>query len=84
VDRRSALPRGDRADPQQPPQVRFAAATTGSANLLIAVAATDLNALYNFLTTKVGPLSQITGVEITPLLATAKRTGLPRRNQPAD
>ncbi|HWG24183.1 Lrp/AsnC family transcriptional regulator [Actinospica sp.] len=62
------------------PQVRFAAATTGSANLLIAVAATDLNALYGFLTTEVGPLGQITGVEITPLLATAKRTGLPRRN----
>jgi DNA-binding Lrp family transcriptional regulator len=62
------------------PQVRFAAATTGSANLLIAVAAADLDALYGFLTTEVGPLGQVTGVEITPLLATAKRTGLIRRN----
>lgn len=62
------------------PQVRFAAATTGSANLLIAVAAADLDALYGFLTTEVGPLGQVTGVEITPLLATAKRTGLIRRS----
>jgi DNA-binding Lrp family transcriptional regulator len=61
------------------PQVRFAAATTGAANLLIAVAAADLDALYMFLTGTVGPLDQITGVEITPLLATAKRTGLLRR-----
>ncbi|MBR7828819.1 Lrp/AsnC family transcriptional regulator [Actinospica sp. MGRD01-02] len=61
------------------PQVRFTAATTGSANLLIAVAAADLNALYAFLTATIGPLSQVTGVEITPLLATAKRTGLIRR-----
>lgn len=60
------------------PQVRFAAATTGSANLLVAVAAADLNALYEFLTTTIGPVSQIAGVEITPLLATAKRTGLIR------
>jgi DNA-binding Lrp family transcriptional regulator len=61
------------------PQVRFTAATTGSANLLIAVAATDLNALYTFLTSTIGPLSAVTRVEITPLLATAKRTGLIRR-----
>lgn len=45
----------------------------------IAVAATDLDALYDFLTTTIGPLSQITAVETTPLLATAKRTGLIRR-----
>ncbi len=61
------------------PQVRFIAATTGPTNLFIAVAATDLDALYAFLTTTLGPLSQITSVEITPLLATAKRTGLIRR-----
>ncbi|HZX01477.1 Lrp/AsnC family transcriptional regulator [Kribbella sp.] len=60
------------------PQVRFAAATTGPANLLIAVAATDLDALYTFLTTTLGPLNGITSIDTTPLLATAKRTGLPR------
>ena len=61
------------------PHVRFAAATTGPANLLIALGAADLDALYTFLTTTVGPLRQITAVEIAPLLATAKRTGLVRR-----
>jgi DNA-binding Lrp family transcriptional regulator len=61
------------------PQVRFTAATTGSANLLVAIAAADLDALYAFLVAVLGPLNQISGVEITPLLATAKRTGLVRR-----
>ncbi|WP_042402460.1 Lrp/AsnC family transcriptional regulator [Streptacidiphilus carbonis] len=60
------------------PQVRFAAATTGPANLLIALAATDLDALYTFLVTTIGPLGGITAIETTPLLATAKRTGLIR------
>ncbi|WP_042381276.1 Lrp/AsnC family transcriptional regulator [Streptacidiphilus melanogenes] len=60
------------------PQVRFTAATTGPANLLIAVAATDLDALYAFLVTTVGPVDGITTVETTPLLATVKRTGLTR------
>ena len=62
------------------PHVRFAAATTGSSNLLIALAATDLDALYTFLTGTIGPLEQITAVETTPLLATAKRTGLLRHS----
>nr|WP_208615948.1 AsnC family transcriptional regulator [Streptomyces cellostaticus] len=62
------------------PQVRFTAATTGPANLLVAVAATDLDALYAFLVTTIGPLSGITAIDTTPLLATAKRTGLTRRS----
>jgi len=37
-------------------RVRFTAAATGPANLLVALAATDLDALYTFLTTVVGPL----------------------------
>ncbi|WP_345440800.1 Lrp/AsnC family transcriptional regulator [Actinoallomurus vinaceus] len=60
------------------PQVRFTAATSGPANLLIALAATDLDALYTFLTTVVGPLDGITGIDTTPLLQTFKRTGLLR------
>ncbi|WP_217562539.1 Lrp/AsnC family transcriptional regulator [Streptomyces sp. GbtcB6] len=64
------------------PQVRFTAATTGPANLLIALAATDLDALYTFVTTTIGALRQVTAVEITPMLATAKRTGLIRRATP--
>lgn len=48
------------------PQVRFTAATTGPANLLVAVAATDLDALYAFLITTIGPLNGITTVDTTP------------------
>ncbi|WP_037731231.1 AsnC family transcriptional regulator [Streptomyces roseochromogenus] len=62
------------------PQVRFTAATTGPANLLVAVAAADLDALYAFLVTVIGPLGGITAIDTTPLLATAKRTGLTRRS----
>ncbi|WP_433347545.1 Lrp/AsnC family transcriptional regulator [Microtetraspora malaysiensis] len=61
------------------PQVRFVAATTGPANLLVALAVTDLNAVYAFLITTIGALSGITAIDTTPLLATAKRTGLRRR-----
>jgi DNA-binding Lrp family transcriptional regulator len=60
------------------PWVRFTAATTGPTNLLVAVAAADLSALYEFLTTTVGPLDRISAVETTPILVTAKRTGLIR------
>ncbi|MFF4693007.1 AsnC family transcriptional regulator [Streptomyces sp. NPDC001307] len=60
------------------PQVRFASATTGHANLLVAVAATDLNALYYFLSDTIGTLEHITTLEVTPILTGVKRTGLVR------
>ncbi|MFE2184802.1 Lrp/AsnC family transcriptional regulator [Streptomyces sp. NPDC059455] len=60
------------------PQVRFTAATTGSSNLLVAVAATDPSALYTFLTGRVGALPDVSGLEVTPILAGVKRTGLVR------
>lgn len=60
------------------PHVRFCAATTGPANLVTAVAAADLDALYTFLTDTVGPLDGVTAIDTTPLLATVKRTGLIR------
>ncbi|MGW5431228.1 Lrp/AsnC ligand binding domain-containing protein [Streptomyces sp. NPDC004059] len=60
------------------PQVRFASATTGSANLLVAVAATDLDALYHFLSETIGALEHITTLEVTPILTGVKRTGLVR------
>ena len=60
------------------PQVRFAAATTGSANLLVAVAAEDLGGLYAFLTETVGSLDDVRGLEVTPILSSVKRTGLRR------
>ncbi|MBL1111326.1 Lrp/AsnC family transcriptional regulator [Streptomyces sp. 110] len=60
------------------PQVRFTSATTGSSNLLVAVAATDPGALYTFLTGTVGALPDVSGLEVTPILAGVKRTGLVR------
>ncbi|WP_329529345.1 Lrp/AsnC family transcriptional regulator [Streptomyces sp. NBC_01462] len=60
------------------PQVRFAAATTGPANLLVAVAATDIDALYRFMTHTIGALPHITTVDVTPILTGVKRTGLVR------
>jgi DNA-binding Lrp family transcriptional regulator len=60
------------------PQVRFASATTGAANLLVAVATTDLDALYHFLSDTIGALPHISTLEVTPLLSGVKRTGLVR------
>ncbi|MFE1879378.1 AsnC family transcriptional regulator [Streptomyces diastatochromogenes] len=60
------------------PQVRFTSAITGSANLLVAVAAADLNALYHFLSDTIGALEHITTIEVTPILTGVKRTGLVR------
>ncbi len=57
------------------PQVRFTAATTGSANLLVAVAAENLSGLYAFLTQTVGALNDVLGLEVTPILNPVKRTG---------
>jgi DNA-binding Lrp family transcriptional regulator len=59
-------------------QVRFTAATTGPANLLAAVAAADLNALYLFLSDTVGALKHISAIEVAPILTGVKRTGLVR------
>ncbi len=60
------------------PQVRFAAATTGTSNLFIAVAAADRTGLYEFLTATLGPLTGDSAVETHPILSTVKRTGLIR------
>jgi DNA-binding Lrp family transcriptional regulator len=57
------------------PQVRFAAATTGAANLLVAVAAKDLSGLYTFLTKTIGSIDDIRQLEVTRILSTVKRTG---------
>ncbi|MGW3286623.1 Lrp/AsnC family transcriptional regulator [Streptomyces sp. NPDC001002] len=59
-------------------QVRFASAITGSANLLVAVAAADLTALYHFLNDTIGALTHVSTVEVTPILSGVKRTGLVR------
>jgi len=63
------------------PQVRFAAATTGAANLLVAVAAADLGGLYAFLTETVGSIGDVRGLEVTRILGSVKRSG---RIRPAE
>ena len=60
------------------PQVRFAAATTGPANLLVAVAAEDLGGLYVFPTETVESIDDVRGLEVTRILSSVKRTGLIR------
>ncbi|MFF4962641.1 Lrp/AsnC ligand binding domain-containing protein [Streptomyces sp. NPDC001222] len=60
------------------PQVRFTSATTGPANLLVAVAAADLDALYHFLNDTVGALPHVATLEVAPILTGVKRTGLVR------
>jgi DNA-binding Lrp family transcriptional regulator len=60
------------------PQVRFAGATTGAANLLVAVAAGDLDGLYAFLTETIGSLGDVRALEVTPILSSVKRTGILR------
>ncbi|MFI6254030.1 Lrp/AsnC family transcriptional regulator [Streptomyces sp. NPDC051016] len=60
------------------PQVRFASAVTGPANLLVAVAAADLDALYLFLSQTIGALPHVTTIDVTPILTGVKRTGLVR------
>ena len=62
------------------PQVRFTAATTGAANLLVAVAAENLSGLYEFLTRTVGSLDDVRDLEVTPILNSVKRTGRVRRS----
>ena len=64
------------------PQVRFTAATTGAANLLVAVAAKDLGGLYTFLTKTIGSLEDVRALEVTPILNPVKRTGRVRLAEP--
>jgi DNA-binding Lrp family transcriptional regulator len=59
----------------QHPEVTFAAAVTGTANLLVTVTCRDLPALYDFVTAKVGPLPAVRQVEIVPVLHRLKQAG---------
>jgi hypothetical protein len=57
------------------PETSFAAAITGSANLLTAVTCRDSSALYTYVTTKVGALPAIRQAEIVPTLRRVKQSG---------
>lgn len=62
------------------PETTFAAAVTGAANLLLAVTCRNTEALYTYLTTKIGPLSAVRQVEVVPVLHRLKQSGTRVRN----
>lgn len=58
------------------PATRMAATTSGPTNLLVSVVCRDGADLYQLLTGTLGTLPEITHVDVTPILHTAKRTGV--------
>jgi DNA-binding Lrp family transcriptional regulator len=57
------------------PETSFAAAVTGAENLMIAVTCRDADALYSYVTTKVGSLAAVRQAEIVPVLRRVKQAG---------
>ncbi|WP_405162232.1 Lrp/AsnC family transcriptional regulator [Nocardia sp. NBC_01499] len=57
------------------PEVVFAAMTTGSTNLLVAVNCRDATDLSLFLTERIAPLQGINSMETAPIVRTIKRAG---------
>jgi DNA-binding Lrp family transcriptional regulator len=62
------------------PETSFAAAVTGSANLLAVVSCRDADHLYRYVTTKVGALSAVRQIEIVPTLRQVKQAATRVRN----
>lgn len=54
------------------PETAFAAATTGPANLTSTVLCADADALYQYLTMRIGQLTSVQSVETTPVIRTIK------------
>ena len=57
------------------PEVAFAAATTGQANLHATIVCRDVTALYTYLTTRIAALPAIQRVETLPIIRTVKGPG---------
>ncbi len=57
-------------------EVPFAAAITGSANLLAVVICRDTDALYEYLTERIGALEAVRQAELVPVIRTVKRAGM--------
>lgn len=57
------------------PEVPFAAATTGPTNLAASVACRNPEALYTYLTDRIGPLPGVQNVEAVPITRTVKQGG---------
>ncbi|MFJ6794271.1 Lrp/AsnC family transcriptional regulator [Streptomyces sp. NPDC091268] len=58
------------------PEVPFAAAVTGAANLLAVVVCRDTDALYTYLTERIGAVPGIRQMEVIPTLKNVKRAGM--------
>ncbi|MEU4240420.1 AsnC family transcriptional regulator [Actinoplanes sp. NPDC026619] len=56
------------------PQLAFVGAVTGSANLMASALATDAEALYQYITTKVAEIDSIQRVEIVPQMVRLKHS----------
>jgi DNA-binding Lrp family transcriptional regulator len=68
------------------PEVGYAAATTGPANLAVCAACRDEPELYDFLTAKAGALPDVTHVETSPVIRTLKQASpaaFPALSRPA-
>ncbi len=53
----------------------FAAAITGSANLITSVICRDSEALYEYVTTKLSAVAGVRQLEISPVLSRVKQAG---------
>ena len=62
------------------PETSFTVAVTGRANLLTAVICRDTDALYTYVTTKVGALPAVSQAEVVPVLRQVKQGGTLLRN----
>lgn len=57
------------------PETTFAAAVTGSANLMVTVTCRTMDDLYSYVTTKVGALDAVHQVDVVPVLHRLKQAG---------
>ncbi|MFE9635344.1 Lrp/AsnC family transcriptional regulator [Streptomyces sp. NPDC006463] len=58
------------------PEVAFAAAVTGAASLVAVVVCRDTEALYTYLTERIGAVDGVGQVELIPTLRSVKRAGM--------
>jgi DNA-binding Lrp family transcriptional regulator len=56
-------------------EVAFAAATTGPTNLVASVGCRDVDALYDYIATRLGSLDAIHHLETAPIIDAVKRSG---------
>jgi DNA-binding Lrp family transcriptional regulator len=57
------------------PEVPFASAITGTANIVAAVVCRDTGSLYRYVTTRIGAIAGVRQLEISPMLRRVKRAG---------